>query len=87
MKSSILLPVIAAFAITACNNTTANSTEKSTTEVEKTEAVSTSGNADCLKSHADKGTLDQLLPLDVIKKHHNVPAQAKKTYSYRAEAK
>ena len=87
MKSFILLPVIAAFAITACNNTTANSTEKSTTEVEKTEAVSTSGNADCLKSHADKGTLDQLLPLDVIKKHYNVPAQAKKSYSYRSEAK
>ena len=87
MKSSILLPIVAAFAITACNNTTANSTEKSTSEVQKTAAASTAGNADCLKSHADKGTLDQLLPLDVIKKHYNVPAQAKKNYSYRSEAK
>jgi hypothetical protein len=87
MKKTIILPVIVAFAMTACNNTTANNTEKSVSEAPNTEAVSTAGNADCLKSHADKGTLDQLLPLDVIKKHHNVPAQAKKKYSYRAEAK
>jgi hypothetical protein len=87
MKLPLLLPCIAAFAITACNNTTANTTEKGTGEAPKTEAVLTVGNADCLKSHADKGTLDQLLPLDVIKKHHEVPVQAKKAYSYRPEAK
>ncbi|MEI7583819.1 hypothetical protein [Runella sp.] len=87
MKLQILLPCIAAFAITACNNTTANNAEKSTSETPKTEAVSTSGNADCLKSHADKGILDQLLPLEVIKKHYDVPAQAKKDYSYSPEAK
>ncbi len=87
MKLPILLPCIAAFAITACNNTTANNAEKSSSEAAKTETVSTSGNADCLKSHADKGTVDQLLPLEVIKKHYDVPAQAKKNYSYRPEAK
>jgi hypothetical protein len=87
MKQPIVLLFTAAFAIAACNNTTANNSEKSTSEASKTEAASTSGNADCLKSHADKGTLDQLLPLDVIKKHHNVSAQAKKSYSYRPEAK
>jgi len=87
MKLPFFLPFIAAFAITACNNTTANTTEKSTGEAPQNETVSTSGNADCLKSHADKGTLDQLLPLEVIKKHHDVPAQAKKNYRYRSEAK
>ncbi len=87
MKRPILMPFIAAFAITACNNTTANTTEKGTGKDPKTEAVSTVDNADCLKSHADKGTLDQLLPLEVIKKYHDMPAQAKKAYSYSPEAK
>ncbi|MFN8347259.1 MAG: hypothetical protein U0X91_19810 [Spirosomataceae bacterium] len=87
MKLPIFLPCIAAFAIAACNSTTANNAEKNTGETSKTESASTAGNADCLKSYADKGTLDQLLPLEVIKKHYEVPGQAKKSYSYRTEAK
>ncbi len=39
----------------------------------------------CLLSYQTK--MDQLLPLEVIKKHYNIPAQAKKSYSYRPEAK
>lgn len=87
MNLSVFFTFIVAFAIAACNNTTANSTETSMGGTSNAEVASAAGNADCLKSYADKGTLDQLLPLDGIKKHYNVPAQAQKSYSYRPEAK
>ena len=74
--------VLLCLAVAACNN----STETSTDDAPKTEVASTVGNADCLVSHADKGTLDQLLPLDAIRKHYNVPEGAQKRYDYRADA-
>ncbi|MEZ4901151.1 MAG: hypothetical protein R2822_05015 [Spirosomataceae bacterium] len=87
MKKTLLLSLLLG-SLLACGDKTsdANSAQSEITVVSDA-ATSTSGNADCLKSHADKGTLDQLLPLDVIKKHHDLPAQAKKDYSYRPEAK
>jgi hypothetical protein len=75
--------VLLCLALVACNN----STETSTGDAPKTEVASAVGNADCLVSHADKGTLDQLLPLDAIRKHYNVPEGAQKQYDYRADAK
>ena len=74
--------ILLCLAVVACNK----STETSTGDAPKTEVASTAGNADCLISHADKGTLDQLLPLDAIRKYYEVPEAAQKQYDYSADA-
>jgi hypothetical protein len=77
--------------LTACSSTGQSGNDNTQTaalaNVAEATASVPSGSGECLVSHANKGTLDQLLPLDAIKKHYNVPAQAKKNYSYRPEAK
>ena len=75
--------MLACLAVAAC---TGNSSDTATEDTASTSAASSSGAADCLISYANKGTLDQLLPLDAIRKHYNVPEGAEKQYDYRAEA-
>lgn len=70
-----------------CGNSTQTNKAALVGETTNANVATTPGNADCLMTYANKGTLDQLLPLDVIKKHYNVPAQAKKSYRYDPKAK
>ncbi|MFN4144349.1 MAG: hypothetical protein ACK4GN_00880 [Runella sp.] len=76
--------VMVVLATAACNSTT--STENSANNSTSIQANASSGHTDCLLSHANKGTLNQLLPLEVIKKYVAVPDQAQKKYDFRAEA-
>lgn len=74
MKKNIL----AFFLITslsACGNG-GNSTNDKTENIPT--AISSTGNETCIKEYMTK--YDQLLPLEVIKKHYDIPAQAKKKY-------
>lgn len=83
MKKIVVL--LAGLAVAACTGGTSETTTDAT-EV-STPAGLSSGTSDCLVSHANQGTLDQLLPLDAIRKYYEVPEAAQKQYDYSADAK
>ena len=74
MKKSILILCLFA-SLWACGNeknSTGDKTENTSSE------TSGNGNESCIKEYMTK--YDQLLPLELIKKHYDIPAQAKKKY-------
>lgn len=74
MKKNILVFFLI-ISLSACGN-------GGTSTNDKTENISTAnsstGNESCIKEYMTK--YDQLLPLEIIKKHYDIPAQAKKKY-------
>jgi len=74
--SFILLPIL----FFSCGNSTG-----STSNEQEVLSALGAGVPECILSYQTK--YDQLLPLEVIKKHYNVPAQAKKKYDFSPQAK
>jgi hypothetical protein len=75
IKMLYLLTLLLSFS--ACGG--AKSTENAVSNIE------TIGNESCIKDYMTK--YDKLLPLEVIKIHYDLPANAKMKYNYRPEAK
>jgi hypothetical protein len=88
MHTPLLYLLTAGLLLSCGNSSESNNATSAVADLPATADVeTTSDKATCLTAHANKGTLDQLLPLETIKKHYNIPAQATKEYSYRPEAK
>ena len=82
MKKNILVLFLIS-TLSACGNG-GNSTNDKTENIAT--ANSSTGNESCIKEYMTK--YDQLLPLEVIKKHYTGDmSKAKKKYDFRPEAK
>ena len=74
MKKSILILCLLA-SLSACGNEKNSTGDKTENASSETSGI---GNESCIKEYMTK--YDQLLPLEIIKKHYDIPAQAKKKY-------